>query len=447
MFIPSRAAQQEPPATITAAEDYCASAGLDPRLPERLIGDTEGNAYEPVSISAQAVQSPEDLAEQGSLLFRAEPVGGYEALLRKNSERIGHEALLRLHQRLAARSPGAELNRFLSDVMQTIHRMREGWSQEERELGRTYTTTQQSLRSWQDQTQQQPGLIRNMWSWVLGEGGRLSLPQVIWHWNERERLALRLHALRAAITMMGRLSDEMTQLLEQAATIHAAALRVHTLIEQRQANASSTHNRYAPWIWQSNVAMSAAQLSQQADLEGLLTQLFEALGAQNQAFDLEATTRVLAQQEAQRLLRNLSMPQLIELEAAAEPLEGIDPVILVGRVLLDQLQQSPTWRLTSGARPRSETVQITPTGEPLYRLDGLATAAYGTAVDRIGFLQVDLDVAPEELALIQSDDEGFRQLLERRNIFVLEELAAAWVPATAMTIGNNGDLLEEVPLG
>ncbi len=433
--------------TLTPADDYCAACGLDERLTERLVSDQQGRVFESVAISTQTVQSPDDLAGQSALLFRREPVAGFEALLHSNMQHYGDEAALRLHQRLAARTQNAALSRFLADLLQNLQTLREKLAPDAAAIEQEYHSSQTALWSWQDQTQTQPGVLGNLWTWVLGNSQRLSLPQAIWHWNERERLALRLHACKAALTLLGALCDTVSQILEQGASIRDAAIRYQAQVEQHLTSASNHVPSYAPWSWRSNVSIIATQLSHQTVLEEPLTILFAHLADTKQTTNLAAQVQRLAQQESERLLNGLSTIQLIETEAHMEPVEGLDPLVAIGRQLLDQLQQRPGWRLSSSARPRVETVQITPDGEPIYRLDGLATAAYGGTSDRLGFLQVELDVAIEDLALFQSDDEGFRQTLERRNVFVLEELATAWAPTSDAVVARNGDLLEEVPLG
>ena len=79
-----------------------------------------------------------------------------------------------------------------------------------------------------------------------------------------------------------------------------------------------------------------------------------------------------------------------------------------------------------GARPRAETLQVTPDGAPLYSLEGLGSAAYGGDQLCLAFIQVQLSVAQEELALLNADEQAFQTALSQRNLYVVPELAEAW---------------------
>jgi hypothetical protein len=108
------------------------------------------------------------------------------------------------------------------------------------------------------------------------------------------------------------------------------------------------------------------------------------------------------------------------------------PLILIGRALLDSVQR-PTWQLARSARPRVETLQITPDGTPVYSLDGIGSASYGDGYDRLGFVQVQLGVAKDDLTLLRDGDEALQAALQQRNLFVIEELAQAWEDTHSIT--------------
>jgi hypothetical protein len=95
----------------------------------------------------------------------------------------------------------------------------------------------------------------------------------------------------------------------------------------------------------------------------------------------------------------------------------------VGQRLLGELEQNVSWRLQPGAHPRVEVVQVTGSGEPLFQLDGLGTAAFGDGVDRLGFVRLESGIASDDLWALQEGTEAFAQILTQRNLYVLEELA------------------------
>ncbi len=69
---------------------------------------------------------------------------------------------------------------------------------------------------------------------------------------------------------------------------------------------------------------------------------------------------------------------------------------------------------------------MTPDGAPIYSMDGLSSAAYGDTPDRLGFVQVQLGVAKDDLLLLRESEEAFQAALRQRNLYVLDDLALAW---------------------
>ena len=218
----------------------------------------------------------------------------------------------------------------------------------------------------------------------------------------------------------------------------AEARRLRGLAEQ-QADRQRQAAVYAPWTWQIEPRIAAAALIARAELTPLVADL---LGrqAEDAADGLEGHLRAIVDAEAARLLDGLSIADFADLEAgAAEAAADDDPLILIGRALLDRAQQ-PTWQVTRGARPRVETLQVTPDGTPVYSLDGLASASYGDGHDRLGFVQVQLGVAKDELTLLRDGDAAFQEALQQRNLFAIEELAQAW--EDQHRIGTTQSLIE-----
>jgi hypothetical protein len=397
---------------------------LTTTLPRLLVLDPTGRPFAPATLvfSEDLRRIPEQLA----LLMRPEPVGGAEALVRANAERIKAEALLRLNQRLASGAQTTPIRTFLLELQQEVRRVVGSLRERAREIERMYTDKQQTLRGWQESSSQEPGMVGQLIGGVLGSGGRISFPQAVTLWNERERLALRRLAATTALEMLNQVADPISALLERLEATLDRARRLHDQARQQLAMLDRPRDRSSVWTWRADSSTIAAQLTNQVSAEDLVAELLGRLGADGSADQIEEHTQALADQEAERRLETLNITDLLEAEASAAPLDGVDPLVLVGRRLLEALVQQPTWRLRRAARARMETLQITPDGEPLYRMDGLGSAAYGRRAARIGFVQVELHVAVDDLRLMHEEVEAFEQALARRNFYVLEALAEAW---------------------
>lgn len=417
-----------PPASPGAL--FCAAAGIAADLAEQMILDGTGRPIAPVALAAS--DDPAELAAQFELLTRPEAVGGGEALMRDNGERIGDAALARLHRRLAAGAEVAALRPFLEDLRRELSRRSDPVEQRLRELERELHTCQTALRGWQTATSHEPGLLRNLVGWIFGGADRPSLPRAVALWNERERLALARHAWATAHAVIGRLADEVDTLLERQDALLRAAERALRAARGRLVERRPWAECYAPWTWQGSPAVIADQLVGQAGGERLLAALLAQITADGAVADLAALVRALAEGEAATIVGGLTLAGAIEAEAADTASGEIDPLVLVGQGLLSDLEQHRPWRLRRGARPRVDVVQVTGSGEPLFQLDGLGAAAYGDGADRLGFVRLESGIASDDLWAMHEGAEAFAQILSQRNLYVLEDLAREAAPAQSL---------------
>ncbi|NTV65491.1 MAG: hypothetical protein HGA65_18430, partial [Oscillochloris sp.] len=247
---------------------FCAAAGIGDDLAEQVARDGAGRPVTPVALIA--TDDPADLAAQFELLMRADAVGGGEALMRDNGERIGNAALARLHRRLATGAEVTALRPFLDDLSQELSRLRVRIEQRISEIERELHTCQSALRGWQAATGQESGLLRNLVGWLLGGAGRIALPQAVALWNEREQRTLARHASATARAVIGRLADEVDTFLEQQDALLHAAERALRAAQGRRAERYHGAEHYAPWTWQGSPGVIADQLAGRAGGERLL---------------------------------------------------------------------------------------------------------------------------------------------------------------------------------
>ncbi|NJN66286.1 MAG: hypothetical protein HC884_06025 [Chloroflexaceae bacterium] len=400
------------------------ASGLTTSLPDLLVQDTTGRAFEPVQLGTD--QDIERIPEQFALLMRREPVGGASALIRANQQRILTQALDHVRQRLAASSETASTSAFLQEMQQVLRQVKGEMDQASQEREQEYARTQETLSGWQERMHHRSsgGVVRGLIGWLVGAGGHLSLPQAINLWNEREHLALKRAASQAGRAIVGQVLVEVTHRYEHLDSMTARLERLIQQALQRVAVLSASPSTgYAPWTWQVNRGIVAEVLAQHPIPEQVIASLVKSdLTSDEDA--LLTQIQALARQEAAQRLEGLSITHLIELEASVNPLEGTDPVIAVGQALLELVSRTPSWQVLPSVRPRTELLQVTPQGHPIYALDHLSTASYGERQDRLGFVQVQMEVALMDLRIIHEHEEPFREALRQRNFYVLDELAA-----------------------
>lgn len=400
------------------ADELLDALGLTSALPEALIQDAAGHTFEPVQLSADR-----ELAEQFAMLIRPEPVGGAEQLIYENRQRIATLAIQRLRRAIA--TAGTAPRTLVGDTLLAGRELAERLEAARVQADETYGHVQERLHTWQGRLRE-PGrrLGGTLWRWLVGGDEALSLPEAVALWNRREYLALQRSALQAACTIVAQATDLLGETLAQLdarlAEVRSARASLQREYEQLHRPAAV----YGPWTLLLHGQAACAALAARADAGELVADLLGRLAAPGSA-SLADAVRELARAAAERTLAPLGLVELLELEA------GDDPLVPVGQALLDSVQQ-PTWQLKRGARPRIETIQLTPDGSPLYSLEGLGSAAYGAGQLCLGFVQVQLGVARDDLALIRDDDEAFAAALRQRNLFALDDLAQAW-PAHAGT--------------
>jgi hypothetical protein len=442
--------QQQTETAATPVPDLLDRMGFTADLPERLCQDAQGRTFEPVQLNLG-----EDLVAQVSLLLRREPVGGAEPQIAENQDRMQTQALQQAHRFLAGGtgSPRSVVQEILHD---TRTRKATLEAQQQR-VEQDYLTVQERLHPWQERMGKRSGsLTSDLWRWLVGGAGQLSLPEAGTLWNEREYLALRRATVTAALAVYDRVLQDLEDLARHLDDLLTQARRRQHTLRQQTADLTDSDAVFAPWTVRIAPQVVSTALLERVDLDGLVQDLLQQLNTD--PGDTAFTTHVhaLACQAAARQMDVLSMPDMIDLDAQAsgDALDD-DPVLLVGHALLAALQQ-PTWQLVRGARPRNDMVQVTPDGTPAYRMDGLHSAAYGGHLDRLGFVQVQLGVALDDLALLGDTDESFQAALQQRNLYVLDDLAqqaavavgstlnGASVPADAST---NGQVILEARAG
>lgn len=393
--------------------------GLDERLSERLAQDAEGRPFEPFQIDQS-----QDLMAQLAVLLRREPLGGAEQQIRDNQRQTQELLAAGLNSVLAQSTTTPRT--LLAALLAAARRRKEACEAELRELDRRFEAVQARLQPWQERAgQRSESLGGDILRWFVGGAGRLSLPEAASLVNEREHVALWRAAHLAAQSCFASGVEQIGRLLEQLDERIAEARQLALTLNQEREQLQPA-SLYAPWTLQLDTWLLAQSLAERADGELALAALLKELTSANDAA-LAEQVRAVAQASAERILQTLSLSDLLNLEAGTAADSDADGLVVVGQVLLEAVAQ-PSWQLTRRARPRIETVQVTPDGAPLYSLEGLGSAAYGSQLDRMGFVQLQLGVAVGELALVAEGEEAFQATLAQRNLYLLDELARANSP-------------------
>jgi hypothetical protein len=401
------------------AQEFLDAVGFSADLPARLICDADGRPFAPPQLGLVADLAR--LAGQITLLQRSDPLGGVEPLLQHSEQALAREVRARLHRRLSVSADGLPTRAFLIELQDALRQLREQLATLASQAEAGFNATQQQLHRWQQRTarQEAAGFIGGLLRLLGGDAG-LSPAQVITLWNAREQLHVRLAAARAALALVSAFLDDVSLLVDRLDAVQSqVAQRLRALAQRAPAPtgfAAPTLMVDAPTV--------AARIADQSEVVEPLGTLLAAL-AENGWQEIGAHSERIAREAAARQLAGLDICRLLEIDAA-QATDADDPLLALGQGLLALLDRQQTWQLVGTARPRVERVQITPDGQPIYVLDGLSSASSGAPGDGLGFLEVQLNVAPAELRQLADGGEAFDAALCRRNFYALEELALSW---------------------
>ncbi|MBA3532759.1 MAG: hypothetical protein H0T73_12615 [Ardenticatenales bacterium] len=438
-------------APLTESRRFLASLGLDHTLPIKLTRHADGRPYQPIQLAQvqKGGSSQTTLVQEMSLLQMKKHTGGWDTLLEGNRVRAEQEALHALEARVSEGALTIPVRPFLQELAQEITQDIQLLQTARATLEQRYAEAESNLVRWQNEQAQGQGLLESLATIAQTLiSGRLTRNDAVACWNSREASALSCDAHRAALTILIALAEAVSGLVRALDQVLEAAESRRQVAAGQVSQLRQSYTRVRGWGYEVNPSAIAEVLTQQNDsrwLSELLTALREA-GSEA----LIAQTQTIARREAERLLEGLDIIGLIELEG--EQLarrtgtgDAVDALVLVGEELLDQVRRRPTWQLTSGARRRVETLQIVPQGEAIFEHTSLKSAAYGSRQDRLAFLQVEFEVALEELRLVQEGRALFAAAQERREHFVLEEVAAAWRAASTTEIDAPPPRMSEPP--
>jgi len=441
MFTKSTAKQAQPKDELPIGRRFLKAQGLDRDLPRRLLEKPDGRPYREIQLAQPQLQ----------YLQRSEPVGGWEALIHENERRYLDRALQALEERIVEGAPAMPVQTFLESVIKASQDEERVIKHRLQALQNEYAQVNGQLESWQKAQARERDWLAGLWSLIQALlGGRISLGEAVGLWNRRESLAKERDAHRAAAQVLARFIETAEGFARSLEAVLTEARRAGEQARQEARRVAQALEDARPWGYQVDHARIAQALSDAGQGVGLLRELVAA-AREGGSQGLLKRAKELARQEAQRRLADLDIVRLIELEGRYTdveglPADGLDPVILVGEALLDRVRRRhPTWQLVPSARPRVETLQLVPDGQGVYDHPELTTAAYGERTDRLGFLQVQMEVALEELRLAREGTEAFREALARREYFVLEEVAEAWQESSPFGHSESEEAQEPEP--
>lgn len=412
---------------LSAGERFSEAQDFTRDLAKTLLLKPNGQPYTEVALglTANSPQQPNWL-QQLEYLLREEPIGGWEALLVENKTLVLENAVRNLGKRLAEPGGDVGVRQLLAQLMDVAQKLKRDFDDQQRQASERYAQVYARLHKWQQDYGRDKSIVNRILT--LGGalvGGQVSVVEAGQLFNKRETYAKWRDAFASASEIIGKWMEIVDGYARNLDSLVIAARQQSAQTQLRRAQLLAELTKAHPYTYSVDYERLAQVLSGEHADAGVLAELLATLREEGSE-KLGEHALTLARREAERVLALGNVVQLIELEGQALNGADSDAVILVSETLLDRVTwQQPTWQLTRQARPRRETVQITPDGEMLFEHPNLTTARYGERTDRLGFLDAQMEVALDELKLVRETEESFHTARRDREYFVLEDVAAA----------------------
>ena len=410
---------------MSEAERFMKVLGLDLGLPKAFLLRAGGLPYREIQLTAmpQEMAGQPSMMEQYQFLSRRTPVAGCERLVEANRKSRLSTAITELEEHLAYDK--GQVQSFLTQVLGGCRSLQGKLQMGQETLSERYELVDGELAKWQSH---QGGQERDWFNMALKFIGfavnRMTQADAVRLWNERETLHKQLVAYRAALDLVMHVGEKVEKIRQHLQVVVREAAEV-CVEPDEQVNVPVRD--FGAFML--DCAVLAEKISQNSHSSRLLAELLAA-AREGGAKKLIACAEAISAREADAILDGVDIVKLIELEASglADGLElgEIDPVVTVAQELLDQVQRRyPTWQLVESARPRTETLQLLPNGVEGFEHPSLTRAIMPNTRDRLGFVQVQMEIALDELRLVRKISEDFERARQAREYFVLEALASA----------------------
>ena len=146
---------------------------------------------------------------------------------------------------------------------------------------------------------------------------------------------------------------------------------------------------------------------------------------------LADAAHAIALRETDAMLRGQDLLTLVQIEAAATPVDGqalpaTEGAMRVASHLVKLVRQiRPGLRVAQGApgAQHGRVFQVSAGAAPFFRHPELTAAHFINNTDELAFVRVESDLALDELTVIADGAEDFARARTEREFFVLEELA------------------------
>jgi len=407
---------------LAAGRELLAAADCGVGLPTLLLQLADGTPYRPVQLSAPARNAPTAVVMQlTQWLMRPEAAGGHAPVLATNKAEAITRVTRALLDRLAA--PGAEVG-YRSLLEQTRDAAMEQAATFEAAMRDDRERTRRAEERKRRYQVSHGGGVRSLF------GGLVSLSEAVQAFNTIEMLDARCGAADAAADVMRRTAAMCDRILAGVDEVRATAeagMRTARLDAQRILRTWIEGGRSADYVVSPDAI--TRWLCERVPLQAMLSELIGVARTVGGEGLVQAALEI-AEREAGALLQGQDLLGLVQIEAAATPVDGqalsaAEGAMHIASHLVKLVRQVRPGLRTSAGPQNLRIFQVISGTAPAFRHPELAVAHFTAPSDELAFVKIESDVALKDLTVINDVAADFARARQEREFFVLEELAAA----------------------
>jgi hypothetical protein len=405
---------------LFAGRQLLAAAECGAMLPTLLLQQADGATYRPIQLTAPTRNAPAAaLVQLTQWLMRPDSAGGHDPIVSANKADAVARVTRVLLDRLAA--PGTEIGyrqllQQTRDAAQEQAAQFESTAREDRERARKAEERKRRYQAGQG------GGLRRLF------GGLVSLSEAVQAFNTVELLEARSAAGNAAADVMNQTAALCERILAGVDEVRATA--------EAGARAAQIESQRLMRTWNDGAHAADYVVSPEAitrwvvDRVPLQSLVSELIGvARNTGGDgLAEAAHVIAAREAEANLRGQDLLTLVQIEAAATPVDGsalpaAEGAMRIASHLVKLVRQlRPGLRCVPGPQ-NARVFQVASASAPFFRHPELVAAHFHASEDELAFVRIESDLALSDLALLNDGAADFERARSEREFFVLEELA------------------------
>ena len=393
-------AQTHTEATVDVAKRWIRSAGLElDQLIPQLSSNEDGTVYH-----AQEAKKDDISVEEIIKLVSAKPKSDNGKNLQRNKSKILDSANAAINQAISALHSGISVNSLLVAFRIQIANEARAAKEKVESVSNEIAECNERLNEMSSKKMSSSGEPKKFLFFFIEKV--ISTVQATEEWNRRETAEVKSQAYQAAESTYNSLVNRLTNMINSVKDVLVVVRRAKAELEasQRETEVATMHT---PWLdYSPDAAHLAKLLALAVNTAPYVAQAIGTVFSETLSKQVLQTTLQIASTIADQELRGRSVDAMIKDEfdagCTAKQIQPPDDAFVeVMNILADDMRINQPIALVPGTHPIAMSITLTPGGAALIQAnnDDFRRLAYPGCTDRIGLLEVLMDIHPEKTRL------------------------------------------------